>query len=308
MFSTAGAPGCGNSPTNGPGAAVNNKAHVDGSPEARLDASAGDEILSSVDARAPVDGAGADEDGAEGWLDGSVDAAGACSAQATGTTARSTGYAGTSAPYFALFDSTPCSVPSDCVPACTSAGGTMASCAMGSLCQPDFCPDGGTGCLECLPPTYWLDTAGALGQPGSGASGSAANDIQAFDNGYNDTLEVTSFPLNLPSGAIIVGVLFTVDRKATDSNAKDAAIRILKAGAPVGADHADASTWSQAYGPIAYGGPDDTWGETWTAGDVLGPNFGIAITPEHLSTSGNDTVYVDSVSVTVFYTGAPGCP
>jgi hypothetical protein len=35
-----------------------------------------------------------------------------------------------------------------------------------------------------LPPTYWLGVSGAPGSPGSGGSGGAADDNQAFDNGY----------------------------------------------------------------------------------------------------------------------------
>ena len=81
-------------------------------------------------------------------------------------------------------------------------------------------------CIECLPPTYWLDTSGALGQPGSGASGNPANDVQAFDNGYNDSLEVTDFQIALPQGAVVRGIEFSVDRMANDGNATDQSVRV----------------------------------------------------------------------------------
>ncbi len=231
-----------------------------------------------------------------------------CSVSGIGTVARSSGYSGTSSAYFELFDSVACATGADCVPSCTAAGGTSDSCSVGSQCLSDICPDGGFGCLECLPPTYWLDTWGALGQPGSGANGSFAIDIQAFDNGYNDSLDITSFQIRLPAGASVRGIAFTVDRSADDDNASDQSVRLLKGGEPVGLDRGSREPWPQTFTPMVYGGPSDTWGASWTAADVEAADFGIEITPQYSSLAGNDRIDIDSVSVTVYYGATPGCP
>jgi hypothetical protein len=262
----------------------------------------------SVDATSDAGRAG--DSGADaGPADGaSADANTACSVTGSAGAAASSGFTGTFTSYFALFDSIPCAAPADCVPTCVSAGGTHASCTQGEQCLSDSCPDGGLDCIECLPPTYWLDTSGALGQPGSGVAGNPANDIQAFDNGYNDSLEVTNFQVALPTGAAVRGIEFSVDRMANDGNAADQSVRILKGGVATGADRASSAPWPQTYTPTTYGGPTDTWASSWTATDVASAAFGISITPQYVQSAGNDTVDIDSVTVTVFYGGTPGCP
>ena len=269
----------------------------DASVDAGDDASAGADASDDVAAEASVADGGP----------GSVDAA-SCSVSGYATAARSAGFAGSSTAYFALFDSVACNAVSDCVPSCTSAGGTTASCTQGLQCVTDLCADGGLDCVMCLPPTYWLDPEGALGQPGSGTTGTPAYDVQAFDNGYNDPLEVTNFPIVLPTGASVRGIAFSIDRSADDVNATDVSVTILKAGVPVGTDHASAAAWPQSYTVATYGGPTDTWGTTWTASDVAAADFGVSITPQYLMSAGNDRVYIDSVAVTVYYGGIAGCP
>lgn len=230
----------------------------------------------------------------------------ACSVTASARAAESTGFTGADDAYFALYN-VPCSVASDCVQSCTAAGGTSASCTLGSQCVDDPCDDGGVSCPHCLPPTYWLDMSGALGQPGAGMS-LAANDLQAFDNGYNDSMTVTNFGLVLPAGATVRGIEFHVDREASDDLATDQSIRVMKTGAPIGLDYASGMPVPQAFTEMTYGGPTDTWGASWVAADVAATGFGISMTEQYGMTAGNDTVYVDSVTATVFYGGTTGCP
>lgn len=132
-------------------------------------------------------------------------------------------------------------------------------------------PDGGPTCLECLPPTYWRDVSGALGTPDRVPTANPLN--QAFDNGYNDTLELTDFGLSLPGTATIAGIAFTVDREADDNLASDESVLALKGGAPTGADHASSATWPMSYTEITYGGATDTWGVSWTAADVSASGY-----------------------------------
>ena len=201
-------------------------------------------------------------------IDGASDAAPGCSISGRATAARSSGFSGGSSAYFSLFDSVPCAMAAECVPSCVGAGGTTGSCALGEQCVTDFRSDGGFGCIECLPPTYWLDPSGALGQPGSGTTTTPANDVQAFDNGYNDSLLVTGFAITLPNGALVRGIQFDVDRSADDGNGADQSVRALRAGTAVGVDHAIDAPWPQSYTVATYGGPDDNWGVSWSASDV----------------------------------------
>lgn len=209
--------------------------------------------------------------------------------------AQSSGYGGTARDYGNLFD-VPCATVTDCLAPCMAAGGTAESCGAGNQCLSGQVGDSGLP-NHCLPPCYWLDLTGALG---TGSRISPASDTQAFDNGYDDTLLLTQFGLAVPADATIVGIEFSVDRSATDSLASDASVFVLRGGAAAGADHRAAAAWPTDYASAVYGGPSDTWGVAdWTAAQVNGDGFGIAITPQYAGTVGN--VYVDSVTATVHY-------
>jgi len=291
---------------------------VDGMEYAGDSADALEESATDAIALSPSDGAAETLGDSSQPPDASLDASPAVDASACAlrtatvraTAARSTGYGGTWEAYGNLYY-VPCAVASDCVSSCVEAGGTQTSCSLGSQCTWDGCADGGISqCLMCLPPTYWLDVTGALGLPDSGANPLSvpATDNQAFDNGYNDTLEITGFGLAVPSGSVIRGLSFQVDRSADDDQASDESVRILKSGVPVGVDHALNQTWPQGvYATVTYGGAGDTWGVSWTAADVNGSAFGVAITPQYLSSAGNDHVDIDSVVASVVYSGS-GCP
>ena len=167
---TCGLEGCANDSARAPDVEAGGAQDAASATSPGMDAAADEQTQS--DAPAAADG-GTDADAtttdAAGVDAGEAQASDACSVSATGTAARSTGFSGSDTAYFALFDSVPCSAPADCVPSCVAAGGTATSCAMGSQCLSDLCPDGGESCVVCIPPTYWLDTQGALTQPGSKA-------------------------------------------------------------------------------------------------------------------------------------------
>jgi hypothetical protein len=227
-------------------------------------------------------------------------AADACGAlavtQAYATVVRSAGYDGSDAAYYALFG-VPCSTPSDCEPSCTSAGGSASSCSAGSLCLAGEQADGGFG---CLPPTYWLDPGGAASR--SGMTQSAARDTLAPDNGYDDPLVATGFGLAIPGTATVQGIAFDVSRSADDDNAEDSSVRVVEAGMPVGAERATSTAWPMTFSAATYGGPNDTWGVSWTAAVVDADTFGLSIAPrQRMVTGGAGNVYVDSVRVTVTY-------
>lgn len=290
---------------------------IDGGPD-------GGETVSDSDAGVRFDASqqAAGDGGRDGGttLDASLetsadDVAASCAAEtvtARASAAKSTGYSGTWEAYGAL-GYVACTAVTDCVSSCAAAGGTPASCSEASQCLEGTCVDGGTSCspsLMCAPPSYWLDTSGALGEPDSGAGefGAPADDPQNNDNGYRDTLELTGFGLSVPAGSSILGIAFQVDRSATDDQASDKSVRVLKAGQAVGTEHGRSDTWPLGvFAPVVYGDANDTWGVSWTSADVNDPEFGVAITPQYLSASGSDHALIDSVRATISYK-PPGCP
>jgi hypothetical protein len=224
---------------------------------------------------------------------------GPCAIQHTQATAAgaaaSAGFTGTSADYDALFGSA-CQLASDCMTACTSAGGSMSSCADGSECAAGAAADGGVG---CLPPTYWSNTAGALSA--SGLTASAAS-LVLVSNPYDDALVLTNFGISIPDASVVMGIQFEVDRATLDGNGVDDSVRVLQAGAPVGTEHGLADPWPIQLKDATYGSADDLWGTSWAPSDIRSSGFGVSIAPRYTGPSNaNDRAYIDAVRVTVFY-------
>jgi hypothetical protein len=95
------------------------------------------------------------------------------------------------------------------------------------------------------------------------------------------------FGLEIPDGARIRGIVVEWQRKALGPGVKDAEVLIVRNGA-IGADnHARGDDWPTAANPMwgTYGldsgapGGDaaDLWGETWSAADLNGQGFGVAL-------------------------------
>jgi hypothetical protein len=123
-------------------------------------------------------------------------------------------------------------------------------------------------------------------------------------------LQATNFGFSVPTGATIVGVLAVVQRQhfAGTSAVYDDTVTLLGTGGS--ADRRNASPWSPGPAPsgertVNYGGPADTWGTALTPAVVNAAGFGIQLGCEctQLPGSGAD-VGIDSVTMTVFYTGA----
>jgi hypothetical protein len=97
------------------------------------------------------------------------------------------------------------------------------------------------------------------------------------------------FGLAIPDGARIRGIVVEWQRKALGAGIKDAEVSIVRNGA-IGADnHARPEDWPTAANPMwgtyGMGGPEagaspepsDLWGEDWTAEDINGEGFGVAL-------------------------------
>jgi hypothetical protein len=221
--------------------------------------------------------------------------AGNCAVASQGSfasAAQSAGFSGSDSAYYDLYEDT-CHTTTDCVGACTSAGGNSASCAAASACTSESDGHG-----TCVPPSYWLNVAGALSQ--SSSVGTPA-ELVLTDTEYHDALDVSGFGLQVPDDAFIVGLQFDVLLNSDDGLGIDQSIRTLRGGMPVGADRSRGSVWPVTFTYVTYGGPTDTWGTSWQPADVRSPGFGISIAPAYSGSAGNDRAHVGGVKVTLYF-------
>lgn len=118
-------------------------------------------------------------------------------------------------------------------------------------------------------------------------------------------LSVTDFGYAIPLTATITGIEVAVEvhMETALTDARDASVRLQKAGTPVGSDYANpASLWQDKDNFNYYGGPTDLWGTTWTPADINSLDFGVLFSVTRLSGPDNEFVNVDYVTLTVYYT------
>ena len=119
-------------------------------------------------------------------------------------------------------------------------------------------------------------------------------------------LKCTGYGFSIPTGAVINGIFVKVERKASsaaDGGSKDAAVRLVKAGAIQPTDRSLATSYTTAEVLQSYGGSADLWGNTWTPADINATNFGAAYAAiKANSAGGSHRIEVDYISITVDYT------
>jgi hypothetical protein len=115
-------------------------------------------------------------------------------------------------------------------------------------------------------------------------------------------LNCTGFGFSIPTGATINGISAAVIRHATvGSTVSDATVTLLKGGVVSGNNKASATLYGTTDATATYGGSADLWGLTLLASDVNASNFGIVFNVQ--SSGAAATADVDSITLTVFYTG-----
>jgi hypothetical protein len=197
--------------------------------------------------------------------------------------ARSAGFAGTDAAYSALYG-VPCRSAIDCVPACISAGATVASCQSSSECVAGEATEGGLG---CLPPTYWRNVNGALSETGTTAN---AATLVLVSIPYDDPLVVTNFGISIPDEATVTGISFRVRRASDSGEAVDSIVQVLHGGVAAGTNHDQSEAWPGSLTYTTYGGASDLWGVSWTAADLRSSGFGLSIAPAYTGPSTGNAV------------------
>lgn len=139
-----------------------------------------------------------------------------------------------------------------------------------------------------------------------------AGNAEASDNAYAGTgsgvnpsassqyLKATNFGFAIPSGATILGIEVSVERKADSAGIiSDLKARLVKGGTVQATDKAAAGTWGNSDATVTYGGSTDKWSGTWTAADINDADFGFVLQVQ--GTGSSTTPRVDHIQIAVTY-------
>lgn len=156
-----------------------------------------------------------------------------------------------------------------------------------------------------------VDLFGGTGWTNPSNAASSNNSYATFsfnDDGQSQMLTATNFGFSIPTGATIDGIVAEVERKisASQPSVRDNYVALTKDGTtdPGGDGKQDAVTdYPTSDGYATYGGAADLWSLTWTAEEINATGFGL-----FFATMGGDseTVSVDHIRITVYYTPAAG--
>ncbi len=142
-------------------------------------------------------------------------------------------------------------------------------------------------------------------RPWVGSANTRAAD-QLYASVELDALDVTrwlvvkGFELAVPADAVVRGMTVTVRRRAdAPGEIVDDAVALVRAGTPSAKTKSLAAAWPVQMTTVVYGGAADTWGETWTAGDVASPEFGVAFAVRGTEEALNTEVFVDEIALTL---------
>lgn len=209
--------------------------------------------------------------------------------------------------------------------------GTLTACNTTVTCPtncvaPQFCGGGGianrcgcspSGALGPLTATS-MTTATIAVEAGTTPNWSSPTNARVSDNSVatapmtvgatTQYLVALSFNASVPAGATIAGITVQVERASTAGLATaDNAVYLVK-GTTIqvaGENKAAAGAWPVTETTATYGGPTDLWGNTWTVADVNAGGFGVAFSATYTGVNGNESARVDSIRVTVHFTGVP---
>jgi len=139
------------------------------------------------------------------------------------------------------------------------------------------------------------------------ASDNAYATASVNDNQTTNYLQCTGYGFAIPAGATINGITVNVERKASNTLVRDAAMRLVKDVAGVATIQATDRSTLTNYTTVdvieAHGGAADLWGGAWTAADINSGNFGAALASRKNGTTGGArTVSVDHISISIDYT------
>lgn len=167
-------------------------------------------------------------------------------------------------------------------------------------------------------------TSSNLNQIGTGTLfiGSSTS-ISTNDNNYltaalprggaSQTLQLTNFNFNLPENAIVSGIEVNIEsRAATSGRITPTIIQLMLGGSVIGENKASSTTTISNIDELqTYGSENDKWTvNSLNRNNFSDPSFGIAISFQNNNANNNNpnTIYIDYVSVTVYYSVAATLP
>ncbi|NNT72452.1 T9SS type A sorting domain-containing protein [Flavobacterium sp. IMCC34852] len=121
--------------------------------------------------------------------------------------------------------------------------------------------------------------------------------------GNTDNLFGSNYGFSIPNNAIINGIVLTVNRRTSATNAgritRDNVVSLVKNGVIAGNNKAVTTAYGTTFSVATYGSSTDTWGTTWTAADINAANFGAMIS---VNANNSLTATVDYLRITIHYT------
>lgn len=130
-------------------------------------------------------------------------------------------------------------------------------------------------------------------------------------SGYTAYLKGTQLASLVPAGSQIDGIKATIERRKSatgGTTCNDSAVYVVKGGVvQTTQNKAVGTAYTTTDVAVAYGGATDLWGLSWSAADVNGSGFGIAISCAMVQLFEDEQVpEIDSITIEVFYTPAVG--
>lgn len=145
----------------------------------------------------------------------------------------------------------------------------------------------------------------------------AQDNTYATASGLNSSithyLVCTGYSFAIPAGATIDGIA-TGPWVNSTYTFTDNAMQLVKAGVVQATNLATgantfpngAGAMAAAPGQLVYGGSTNLWGNTWTVADINATNFGAAFAAQRGPYATTQTVGVDALPITVYYTPSGG--
>lgn len=124
----------------------------------------------------------------------------------------------------------------------------------------------------------------------------------------SDDLIGTGFGFAVTGTDTINGILLEINYKDNNGvgSVNESLVKLLKAGAAVGASRATGAVLPAAATTVSFGGPADLWGTTWTPADINNATFGAIFTCNTNVSGLGASGLVDFFRITVTSTAAAG--
>lgn len=158
---------------------------------------------------------------------------------------------------------------------------------------------------------------------GTASNAQTSNDVRAIWSkagggavpygGTTAYLQATQLTATVPANAVIDGIKATIERRINDSTAStavDSVVYVVQGGTiQTTQNKASGTGYTTSDVAATYGGAADLWGLSWTAADVNGSGFGIAISCQvSVDFESPGFPEIDAITIEVFYTPGSSVP